>query len=199
MALLFRWLKVAGELTSKSVAGGAIVGLSACGASSPAPEGRCDTVTRETPEIQPGTHVPAGTPIEWNTNPPSSGPHFGAWARWGESYVEPVLDRGYWVHNLEHGGVVVALKCDALCGELVDRVKALDPRLPVEPICEGVSARRWLIVRDPLLPEEVQVAAVAWGVTSTARCLDEDSLTEFVSARLGSGPEKTCAQGSAPE
>src|SRR5688572_3959934 len=45
------------------------------------------------------------TKPDWNSSPPSSGPHYGEWAVWG-IYDEPVpLVKT--VHNLEHGGVVI--------------------------------------------------------------------------------------------
>jgi hypothetical protein len=44
-------------------------------------------------------------PEEWNTFPPTSGPHFGVPAIFGE-YEEP-LQLARALHNLEHGGVAV--------------------------------------------------------------------------------------------
>lgn len=54
-----------------------------------------------------GAHVAQAEGVlkEWNSFPPSSGPHFGQWAVWG-LYDEPVsLTQA--THNLEHGGVVM--------------------------------------------------------------------------------------------
>jgi hypothetical protein len=52
------------------------------------------------------TDVPAvDAKVEWNSNPPTSGPHYGQWALWG-AYDRPVpLTMS--THNLEHGGVVM--------------------------------------------------------------------------------------------
>src|SRR4051794_2118345 len=45
------------------------------------------------------------TKPNWNSNPPTSGPHYREWAVWG-FYEDPVpLVKS--VHNLEHGGVVI--------------------------------------------------------------------------------------------
>lgn len=41
----------------------------------------------------------------WNSMPPTSGPHYGQWAIWG-SYEEPI-PLVQTTHNLEHGGVVI--------------------------------------------------------------------------------------------
>src|SRR5690606_18750217 len=49
-------------------------------------------------------HVDVGTVIEWMHDPPHSGPHYPVWAASGEH--DEVVERGYWVHNLEHGAIV---------------------------------------------------------------------------------------------
>ena len=57
---------------------------------------------------QPGTHVDSLTATpkpKWNSNPPTSGPHYFEPAIWG-FYSDPVpLIQS--VHNLEHGGIVI--------------------------------------------------------------------------------------------
>jgi hypothetical protein len=52
------------------------------------------------------TDVPTPeTKVKWNSNPPTSGPHYGQWALWG-AYDRPVpLTMS--THNLEHGGIVM--------------------------------------------------------------------------------------------
>jgi hypothetical protein len=45
------------------------------------------------------------TKPNWNSMPPTSGPHYGQWAIWG-SYDEPI-PLVQTTHNLEHGGVVI--------------------------------------------------------------------------------------------
>ena len=53
-----------------------------------------------------GVHVNSLTKkFPWNTDPPSNGQHYPAWAVWG-FYTEPVNPRMV-VHNEEHGGVVL--------------------------------------------------------------------------------------------
>jgi Protein of unknown function (DUF3105) len=62
---------------------------------------------REVDATAAGIHIPNpdAMPEQWTTFPPTSGPHFGTPAIFGE-YDEPVqLARA--VHNNEHGGVVV--------------------------------------------------------------------------------------------
>src|SRR6185436_18240174 len=68
--------------------------------------GACNPVVTQFPGNHPAPHVNVGTSVTYETNPPSYGPHYPVWAHWDRSYGPDVLARPYWVHNLEHGGVV---------------------------------------------------------------------------------------------
>jgi hypothetical protein len=152
----------------------------------------------------PSPHVMEGTAVTYSTNPPSSGPHYPRWARWNMTYGKDamgkdVLARSYWVHNLEHGGVVFLFNCPGGCPEVVAQLEALQASLPKDPKCDGLTTpTRTLISSDALLPEGVQVAAAAWGVTYTATCFDEPTLRTFYMEHFGRAPENFCTQGSIP-
>ena len=49
--------------------------------------------------------TPSGTSNKWNTDPPTSGPHYQTPAIWG-AYTTP-LYKAQVVHNLEHGGIFI--------------------------------------------------------------------------------------------
>jgi hypothetical protein len=52
------------------------------------------------------THIPEGSAVpEYNSNPPTSGPHYGNIAQWG-SYDYEVPDP-LLIHNMEDGGVIL--------------------------------------------------------------------------------------------
>src|SRR5258708_2170075 len=68
------------------------------------PDASCP-VTIDSPPLLPGIHEGEGTAILWDSNPPSSGAHYPIWAAFQE-YTTPV-PRGYYVHDLEHGAVVL--------------------------------------------------------------------------------------------
>lgn len=176
-----------------------VVGGLVLACTEPAPEsldaGPCRAVVRD---VAPGEspHVPDGTEIAWSANPPVGGPHFPSWGRWGESHV--ALERGYWVHNLEHGGVVLLHNCPSGCADDVARLEALLAAFPVDASCTAPVRARLLIAADPLLPAGVPIAAAAWGRNYTAACVDEQTLGAFVRATYASAPEDTCAQGREP-
>lgn len=54
-------------------------------------------------------HVPVGTKVEYNSNPPTSGNHYEEWVRAGV-FDRPQED-GYLIHSLEHGYVIISYNC----------------------------------------------------------------------------------------
>jgi hypothetical protein len=149
-------------------------------------------VTVFSPPILPSPHVPVGSTLEYNSNPPSSGPHFPIWAAF-KKYDTPV-PRGYWVHSMEHGAVVLAYRCgDGGCPDIALGLQAVADAVASDPFCPGDPRVRVIITPDPLL--DVPVAAAAWGWTYRAECLDLPSLKAFAQEHYAQGPENTCADG----
>lgn len=204
------FLRLAATLPAIAVAfAAAAVVTTSCGGSSstsPAPDtgpalledaGACG-VTTHTYSVETGTHVPIGSFIDYPTNPPYGGPHYPVWATWGAH--QKALPPGYWVHNLEHGGVVFLYRCAsrAACPDLAAKVEAVAAALPADPLCkaEGEPTNaRVVVVPDPDLPEGVQVAAAAWGWTLVSRCLDPEPMRNFYLAHFGHTYEDICYQG----
>ena len=55
-------------------------------------------------------HVPEGSPVTYNFNPPTGGDHYASWITKG-FYEEPRYD-GNLVHSLEHGYVIIWYDCE---------------------------------------------------------------------------------------
>ena len=55
-------------------------------------------------------HVPAGTIEEYNSNPPTSGPHYTQWEKPG--IYNRILEDGKLIHSLEHGYVIISYNCN---------------------------------------------------------------------------------------
>ena len=133
-------------------------------------------------------------PVTYGSNPPASGMHYPFWGRWGE-HVD-ALPRGNYVHNLEHGGVVLLYKCDTPCPEIVDALKAVRDRAAADPACEQqgrAGQKRIIITPSSTIP--TKVAAAAWGATYTGDCVDGPTLDEFVAKKGQNGPENLCFAG----
>jgi hypothetical protein len=154
----------------------------------------CD-ITIDAPQLLPAVHVGIGTHVEYDSNPPSSGPHYPIWAAY-QVWDQPV-QREYYVHDLEHGAIVFVYKCPdgGACPEIVDAMKKASDGIPDDPLCDpssGVRVRT-VITPDPLL--DVPIAAAAWGWVYRANCLDPVSLAQFAKDHYAQGPENLCANG----
>ena len=131
--------------------------------------------------------TPGSSSDEWNTDPPTTGPHYEVPVIWG-SYDEPV-NQAQLVHNLEHGGVAI---------QYGDQV----PPATVEQLESFVqeNARGTVLAPYPSLGN--QIALGAWvtesesepekGSAYLAKCttFDEDAFQAFLDAYQFQGPER---------
>jgi len=139
-----------------------------------------------------GLHVTECSHIDYSTNPPSSGKHYDVWAAY-QTYDFPV-PRGYWVHALEHGGVVISYNCPDGCADEVAQVESLIASLPADPRCTPVGLDHQVIITpDPLL--DTRWAMSSWGKTLRASCIDEAAFQEFYESNTAFGPEDICGGG----
>ena len=97
------------------VLGVAVTACGGCGSTNtpstpPADPGTC-TMTESAVANEGWAHVAEGTTVTYRNNPPASGPHYPVWARY-QAYTTAVA-RPYWVHNLEHGAIVLVHRPDA--------------------------------------------------------------------------------------
>jgi hypothetical protein len=160
------------------------------------PDAGCPVEIDEEPLLD-APHVPIPSNINWNSNPPSSGPHYPYWAAY-QAYTEPV-PRGYYVHDLEHGAIVLLYNCaTSSCTDTVAALQSVSDSLPDDPLCtqlgEGVRVRT-VITPDPLI--DVPVAAAAWGWVYKAQCVDLPTLKAFALDHYAHSPEDFCTNGIA--
>lgn len=156
-----------------------------------APFPECTVYTAREPTTS-QAHTDLCASIERPFHPPAQGAHYSAWADYRE-YDAPV-PWGFLVHALEHGGVVLAYRCEAPCPEITDALRAAIDAHGPDPLCRGGDLpARFVMVPDPEL--EWPIAAVAWEHVYLATCVDPDSLGAFVEEHYARGPEDTCAPG----
>jgi len=156
-------------------------------------QAECKVVIARKIEIGEVLHIDICTEIQYETNPPSGGDHWPKWAAYKE-YTTPV-PRPLYVHNQEHGGVVLSYKCEGECPEVVTTLQQVMNELPDDAICgtvPGVS-KRLLLAPDPEITTPIAVSA--WGAIYMATCIDKESLASFVSEVYGKGTEETCWNG----
>ena len=124
-----------------------------------------------------------GTSKRWNTNPPTSGPHFGVAAIFGIYEEEVEIARV--VHNLEHGGIYI------LYGDEV-------PEETVNQLRDFYEAHKTGTVMAPLDRLGDEFALGAWVVDGDtdsgflARCttFDENAVSTFFRTLQFRGPER---------
>lgn len=102
------------------------------------------------------SHVADGSVINYKANPPVSGPHYPAPKPWGV-YDTPIAP-GYFVHNLEHGGVVVLYDCPSGCPATVSALQQALRTLPKNKYGEV----KLLAAPYKGLPGGARVAFLAW-------------------------------------
>ncbi len=150
----------------------------------------CTTVV-QSHAIDASPHVAACSPVTYSTNPPTSGPHYPIWAAF-KTYTSPV-PRGYWVHSLEHGAVVISYNCPAGCdAELANLQAFLDAQL-ADPLCVAPLKNRFIVTPDPKL--DVLFAASAWGFSLRSDCFDLQALAGFIAQYYAVAPENFCVDG----
>jgi hypothetical protein len=132
-------------------------------------------------------HVAIGTDVAYASNPPSSGNHYPVWSEY-DRFTETV-PRGYWVHNLEHGAIVLLHRPDA-GSEVIDALDAAYAAIPLDPKC---THRRAVMTPDPLMPQPF--AVVSWGWRLTCDVVDEQAILDFVAVHRDAGRESICAEG----
>jgi len=126
--------------------------------------------------VRPGeAHAP------YNSNPPTSGPHYDEDVPWGV-YDKPVAEE-YWVHNLEHGGIVILYKCPDGCPDLVQKLGDLYRNYPKDKYNEVK------FVITPSTKINNTLALAAWGWYDVMDVYDEARLRRFIEAHYNRGPE----------
>lgn len=155
------------------------------------PAASCEVLI-DAPELIGATHVSEGTPVTYNSSPPTNGPHYFQWAQFQE-FSAPLDDR-YLVHSLEHGAVALLYKCDgADCAKTLEALRKIRASITTDPRCDSTTRVRVIIAPYPAM--DVPIAAVAWGWIYKAQCLDSPTLTQFTNEHYARGPEDTCLAG----
>ncbi len=177
-----------------------IVGCNAGGLPGSTPDGtdprNCSPLV-EAVKDEGQVHVDFGTVVTYAHNPPASGPHWPSTHPWGQ--FGEVVPRMWWVHNLEHGGIVLLYNCPGLsadagapdsdagapwpCPEITTPLRQLMNEMPLDKWNEV----RMIVTGDPVLNHTV--AAVAWGWSYQADKIDLKALRCFRDTRYGRGPE----------
>lgn len=123
------------------------------------------------------THIAQGTTGSgYNSNPPTSGPHWNGPAKNGV-YESPLADEQA-IHNLEHGYVWISYKSD-----VGDDVK--------NKLKDIVKEDEWKVILTPRDANDSKIALAAWGRVLKMDEPDYDKVKDFIKTYRNRGPEKT--------
>lgn len=121
-------------------------------------------------------HVPEGTDVKYNSNPPTSGPHYSEWA--AEKFYDKEIPDGHVVHNLEHGDVWISYH-PRVSSEVKEKLKKFAGSKVI------ITARS---------KNDSDIAVVVWArldqfnIENSA--LDETRISDFIKRYVNRGPEK---------
>jgi hypothetical protein len=126
---------------------------------------------------------PGGTSDRWNTDPPTTGPHYGIAAIFG--IYEDELEMARVVHNLEHGGIFI-LYGDEVPDETVaelrdfyDAHKTGTIMAPLDRLGDEFAIGAWVVDGD-----------VDNGFLAKCTTFDDDAVSSFFSSLQFRGPER---------
>jgi hypothetical protein len=112
--------------------------------------------------------------VHYDSLPPAGGDHNQCWGSWGVH--DKTLAPERWVHNLEHGGIVLLYNCPSGCPADVAKLATF------------VKARpRALLTADTDMP--TMFAIVAWGQRLKTDCLDLAAFATFYTSHVDHAPE----------
>ncbi|MDO8600841.1 MAG: DUF3105 domain-containing protein [bacterium] len=121
-------------------------------------------------------HKELGYQFTYNSNPPTSGPHYATAAEWGV-YKEELPDQVL-IHNLEHGGIWISYKPD-ISEETIREL---------ERFYEEWGRK---IIVTPRAQNEADIAVAAWGYLDTFSIAEysKERIEKFIGAYRNKGPE----------
>lgn len=125
-------------------------------------------------EVQGREHIEINAlHIPYNSNPPTSGPHYAQPADWGV-YQKELPDEQL-VHNLEHGGIWISYKD-------IDE----DTKAKLEAIGSRYSKS---VIITPRSKNDTKIAVASWGRLQKFEQYDEQSIIKFIKANKNKSPE----------
>jgi len=181
---------------ASAIAGRAIrfVGTTSCSTDGQQPYGNTAPSANAAPAIgqpideMPHTHVAPPTTVVYTHDPPTSGCHYSLGS--GTAPISPGVydkrvDPEYWVHNLEHGYIVVLYNCSAGCASDIATLKqwydghAPDPALP--------SEKKIIVI--PWTPMSTRFAVESWDWYLPVPTADTTQIEAFYQNHVDQSPE----------
>jgi hypothetical protein len=134
------------------------------------------------------SHIDPSTSWNYKFYPPTSGPHYAAPNGPAPWQLDTAMREGTFVHNMEHGGIVILYNCASgsdcttLRNQLDNYVQNL---VPAEP-----QFAKYKMVMSPYARGMThKIALVAWHYIEWLDGYDQNAITQFYEAHVDKGPE----------
>ncbi len=122
-------------------------------------------------------HVPDGTKIQYNSNPPAAGKHY-AQPQDAGIYATPPQD-GHLVHSLEHGAIILWYNQTYLSKEEITEL---------ETIFKSIHLEKTILT--PRSSLDTPVALSSWGRVLKLKTINEKQIKSFFDTNYDRGPEQ---------
>ncbi len=138
----------------------------------------------ETMPVMQSTHIPTDSdPGQYNSDPPTSGPHYGEELNVGfyetNNYQHPA---GYLVHNLEHGYIILWYNCAKL-----DKAACAELKTQIKSVMDEVNNVK--VIAYPWDSIDVPVAMTSWGRLQKMETFNASQARAFYKTNLNRSPE----------
>ena len=125
--------------------------------------------------IQGRDHISVGSSHpEYNSNPPTSGPHYAQPTPWGV-YQDELKDENV-IHSMEHGGIWISYQPD------IDE----ETKVKLEAIGKKHSGS---VVVSPRSANDSLIAVASWGRLEKLSSFNEARIIEFIKRNKNKSPE----------
>jgi hypothetical protein len=119
-------------------------------------------------------HIKVGQQHDaYNSNPPTSGPHYEQPANWG-IYATELIDEQL-IHNLEHGGIWISYK--NIDDDTLSKLKAI------------ASSNPGSVILTPREKNDQPIVLASWGRLQSLESYDEAKILEFITHNKNKSPE----------
>jgi len=135
-----------------------------------------------------GDHVqPGSDPGPFNSNPPTSGRHYGQEFEAGfyeetDSEIQNEFPEGYLIHNLEHGYIIFWYNCD-----LLDEASCSNLKSQIKGVMDEFN--NFKVIGFPYSSINVPLAMTSWGRIQTFDKFNPNAASDFVRSNRNRAPE----------
>jgi hypothetical protein len=128
-----------------------------------------------------------GDPGSYNSDPPTSGPHYANEFNAGfydEEDASNMADypEGYLVHNLEHGYVIFWYNCN-----LIDELSCSELKIQIKSVMDEFNGVK--LIAFPRESLDVPVVMTSWGQLQQFEVFNEAQAASFVESNRNRAPE----------